>query len=916
MKRRVHRPLTALVSALAVLVALGTGVSVGADAPAGVNVAIPVAPATDHLVLTAPVGTTAGSPFSLVVTAVDASGATTPGYRGTVHFSSSDSQALLAPDYAFTGDTGDHGSHSFTLTLKASGSQAISATDSTNGAITGSASALVAAAAADHLSVVAPIITVAGVPFLVDATAQDSFGNIAGYRGTVHFTSSDSQAVLPPDYTFTATDAGQHSFLATLKTAGSRSVGATDTVAPTIAGTASILVLPGAATQFVLSAPASAGAGVPLSLQVTAEDSFGNVTSGYRGTVHLSSGDGAATLPLDYPFSALDAGSHAFTVTLRTAGVRSLAANDAALGVAGTTSVEVIPAAANKLAFHDQPANGAAGAIFQVTVEELDAFGNRETADSTTRVTVSLGGGPAEAALLGTLTQTAAGGLATFTDLSVQRAGTGYVLHATGGALTPDDSQAFAVSPAELARIVAIPATAAITFGASQSYTIEGFDRFGNSRGDVTSATTLTIAPDGVCVSGTCTPGHAGPHTITADDGGVRASTTLAVGTASTSLSVAVAGSVQYSDPVMVAATVSPASVLGSSASGTVQFSIGALVLGSAPVVAGGSAEGAFILPKAPGSYTVSAVYTPANTDFAGSTGSTSLSVTPEDARVTYTGPMLALTPCASCSTASVPLSATVKDMTAVDAVADPFAGDIRNAVVTFKDRGTGTTLCAASVGLVSPVDTKTGTATCTWSSNLGVLDFRSVQVNTVVGNFYARDSAVDDQLVTVSRPMGRGSVLGGGYLRLGANSNGACAGASGSVNGFGFGVKSSPSVAGVALILVRSARSCTPGMTGPRTYLVVAPTTTFVVLAGSPVNRATFYAKASIWDVTDPAHPTSVDRNATLRIDTIDGGSAGAPDTLGITLWNTSGGLWFSSDWNGSQTVQDSLAAGNVIVR
>ena len=373
------------------------------------------------------------------------------------------------------------------MTLKGSGSQAISATDSTNGAITGSASALVAAAAADHLSVVAPIITVAGVPFLVDATAQDSFGNIAGYRGTVHFTSSDSQAVLPPDYTFTATDAGQHSFLATLKTAGSRSVGATDTVAPTIAGTASILVLPGAATQFVLSAPTSAGAGVPLSLQVTVEDSFGNVTSGYRGTVHLSSGDGAATLQSDYPFSTLDAGSHAFTVTLRTAGVRSLAANDAALGVAGTTSVEVIPAAANKLAFHDQPANGAAGAIFQVTVEELDAFGNRETADSTTRVTVSLGGGPAEAALLGTLTQTAAGGLATFTDLSVQRAGTGYVLHATGGALTPDDSQAFAASPAELARIVAIPATAAITFGAGQSYTIEGFDRFGNSRGDVTS---------------------------------------------------------------------------------------------------------------------------------------------------------------------------------------------------------------------------------------------------------------------------------------------------------------------------------------------------------------------------------------------------------------------------------------------
>ena len=34
-------------------------------------------------------------------------------------------------------------------------------------------------------------------------TAVDAYGNVAtGYTGTVHFTSSDGQAVLPANYTF------------------------------------------------------------------------------------------------------------------------------------------------------------------------------------------------------------------------------------------------------------------------------------------------------------------------------------------------------------------------------------------------------------------------------------------------------------------------------------------------------------------------------------------------------------------------------------------------------------------------------------------------------------------------------------------------------------------------------------------
>jgi len=52
-----------------------------------------------------------------------------------------------------------------------------------------------------------PSTTTAGVANSITVTAEDASGNLnPGYLGTVHFTSSDSRAVLPADYTFTTTD--------------------------------------------------------------------------------------------------------------------------------------------------------------------------------------------------------------------------------------------------------------------------------------------------------------------------------------------------------------------------------------------------------------------------------------------------------------------------------------------------------------------------------------------------------------------------------------------------------------------------------------------------------------------------------------------------------------------------------------
>ena len=57
---------------------------------------------------------------------------------------------------------------------------------------------------------------------------------------------------------------------------------------------------------------------------MTAYDTYGNVATGYRGTVALSSTDPHAVLPSSYKFTTGDAGQHTFGVTLDTAGTQSI----------------------------------------------------------------------------------------------------------------------------------------------------------------------------------------------------------------------------------------------------------------------------------------------------------------------------------------------------------------------------------------------------------------------------------------------------------------------------------------------------------------------------------------------------------------------------------------------------------------
>lgn len=151
-----------------------------------------------------PSATTAGEAHTLTVTVLDTLGNVMTGYSGTVHLASGDAQAALPADYTFT--AGDHGTHTFTVTPKTAGYQAITVTDTTTAGFSGSEAGIGVSPAA------ASMFQVSGFPAPVSVgdygdfavTTYDNYGNLAtNYAGTVHFTSSDGQTLLPDDYTFT-----------------------------------------------------------------------------------------------------------------------------------------------------------------------------------------------------------------------------------------------------------------------------------------------------------------------------------------------------------------------------------------------------------------------------------------------------------------------------------------------------------------------------------------------------------------------------------------------------------------------------------------------------------------------------------------------------------------------------------------
>ena len=120
----------------------------------------------------------------------------------------------------------------------------------------------------------------------------------------IHFSSSDGQAVLPADYTFTAADQGKHTFQVVFKTTGAQALAVADSSNGSLKASANVTVATKAQAIVLSGLSPSVVAGTQQIVIVAVTDSFGNPIPDYTGTIHFTSSDAQAILPADYTFTA------------------------------------------------------------------------------------------------------------------------------------------------------------------------------------------------------------------------------------------------------------------------------------------------------------------------------------------------------------------------------------------------------------------------------------------------------------------------------------------------------------------------------------------------------------------------------------------------------------------------------------
>jgi len=286
------------------------------------------------------------------------------------------------------------------------------------------------------------------------------------------------------------------------------------------------------------------------------------------------------------------------------------------------------------------------------------------------------------------------------------------------------------------------------------------------------------------------------------------------------------------------------------------------------------------------------------------------LAVLKEDSVATYSGLTYVSTASATSSTALVTLRATIQDITAVSPGLDGAAGNITTATVQFVNRDMGSApLCSATLSLVNPADTKTATASCSYTFNIGSADSDSITIGVVVNGNYTRNSGDDNSVITISKPL-TAFITGGGYLIL-ESPSGTYAGTPGSKMNFGFNAKSKGknTLQGKVNIIIRK---------NGRVYQIKS--TAIDSLSSRPWTSTapgigSFQSKGTLQDITDPLAPISIAGNLTIQMTFTDNGEPGSADRLALTVWDGAA-LLISSRWSGVTTVEQLLGGGNVVAR
>ncbi len=420
----------------------------------------------------------AGTTSNVTVTAKNACDNTVTSFTGTVHFTTDDTnpQVQLPADYTFV--AGDNGTKTFTNGVKliTAGSRYVKAEQVGNPSINGQQSGInVTATTLHHLSVYGlPSQYPACGSRSVTVEAKDIYDNrVTTYTGTVSFSSNDTQATMPANYTFVAGDQGIKSVPGVvLRTLGSNYYVKAEQVGnPSINGQQSPLeVVPGDAKILVvdqITSPVTAG--TPSNVRVTAYDQCGagngNVAINYKGTIQFTTSDPSThpdkKLPANYTFVSSDLGTRTFPngVTLVTAGTQSVTATDTITStITGTQSnIQVLPVTTDQyLAYQTQPSSPQTAGVNwpqAFSVKRVDRYSNNITGDNSTQVNVEAAPG-ASSTLNGTKSATMSNSVATFAANTINYTKAETIkVRASATGFTSVDSSNVVVNPGSPAKL-------------------------------------------------------------------------------------------------------------------------------------------------------------------------------------------------------------------------------------------------------------------------------------------------------------------------------------------------------------------------------------------------------------------------------------------------------------------------------
>ncbi|HEY7686558.1 MAG TPA: Ig-like domain-containing protein, partial [Gemmatimonadales bacterium] len=328
----------------------------------------------------------------------------------------------------------------------------------------------------------------------------------------------------------------------------------------------------GPATHLGFTAqPSDEGATVAISppIVVAGLDANDNIATSFTGVVSMAitpgTGTTGALLGGNTAVAAASGQAQFANLSINLVGTGyTLTASATGLGQVASVPFNITSVGNTRLIFTTQPTNTQAGQVINnptgVRVTAQDSLGNTVTSfTGNVTVAITAGTGAPGAILNGTKTVAAVSGVATFTTLSINEAGTGYTLTATAPSTVAGASATFNITPGPAVSLhyTGQPSTTAAGAQIAPAVVVTARDALGNTAtsftglvsttiasGPVGGAFTISATPNVNAVAGVATFSNLrlnrpGSYTLQASSGALTPDTTAAFTVTSTATQLA-----------------------------------------------------------------------------------------------------------------------------------------------------------------------------------------------------------------------------------------------------------------------------------------------------------------------------------------------------------------------------------------